>query len=62
MLRGQPLNILVKNLARGGVEAAATAAAEDPLREGFLGGSGGAEEVPATGAANGAATGAATGP
>ena len=45
MLRGQPLKILVKNLARGGAAAAGAA-----LREGFLGGSGGAEEAPGVGA------------
>ena len=44
MLRGQPLNILVKNLARGGVAAAGA------FKEGFLGGSGGADDAPAAGA------------
>ena len=42
MLSGHPLNILVKNLARGGV-----AALEGALREGFLGGRGGADDPPA---------------
>ena len=43
MLSGHPLNILVKNLARGG----AAAALEGALRDGFLGGRGGAEDAPA---------------
>ena len=43
MLSGHPLNIFVKNLARGG----AAAALEGALRDGFLGGRGGAEDAPA---------------
>ena len=45
MLSGHPLNIFVKNLARGG--AAAAALEEGALRDGFLGGRGGAEDAPA---------------
>ena len=51
MLRGQPLNILVKNRARGVLAGGGAGAGEDPLTEGARGGSGGGAAAPGGGAA-----------